>query len=147
MGLKFLGILVLAGVAIQFIPYGRDHVNPPVVAEPQWDSPRTSEVFYRVCGNCHSNTTTWPWYSSVAPVSWLVQRDVDEGREHFNVSMWGEQKRNHGDDAAEQVQSGEMPPWIYVLGHPEAKLSASERAELAQGLAKTFGSEKQEHGH
>lgn len=138
MRFKLLGIIVLTGVAIQFIPYGRNHTNPPVVAEPQWDRPSTKALFTRVCANCHSNNTTWPWYSSVAPVSWLVQRDVDEGREHFNVSMWGSQKVNKGGDAAEEVQEGEMPPWFYVLGHPEAKLSETEKAEFVAGLAVTF---------
>lgn len=142
MKFKLLGIVVLAGAVIQFIPYGKTHVNPPVVAEPQWDSPGTKELFFRVCANCHSNTTTWPWYSTVAPVSWLIQHDVDEGREHFNVSMWGEQKVNKGHDAAEEVEAGEMPPWVYVMGHPEAKLSESERAEFVQGLTATFGGEK-----
>jgi mono/diheme cytochrome c family protein len=142
MKFKLVSILILAAVALQFIPYGKDHANPPVVGEPQWDSPRTKELFFRVCASCHSNTTTWPWYSSVAPVSWLIQYDVDEGREHFNVSMWGVQKTNKGHDAAEEVGSGEMPPWVYVLGHPEAKLSESERAEFVQGLTATFGREK-----
>ena len=142
MKFKILSILIVAGVGIQFIPYGKDHINPPVVSEPQWDSPKTRQLFFRACSNCHSNTTTWPWYSSVAPVSWLIQHDVDEGREHFNVSMWGEQKKNEGHDAAEELEAGEMPPWVYVMGHPEAKFSESERGELIQGLAVTFPREK-----
>jgi mono/diheme cytochrome c family protein len=107
-----------------------------------WDNPRTKELFYRVCGNCHSNNTTWPWYSSVAPASWLIQRDVDEGREHFNVSMWAAQKVNKGRDAAGELSNGEMPPWFYILGHPEAKLSDNEKTQLVQGLSVTFGDEK-----
>ena len=140
---KLLGVLVLAGIAIQFVPYGKDHTNPPVVAEPKWDSPETQQLFYRVCGNCHSNNTTWPWYSSIAPVSWLISHDVDEGREHFNVSMWDAQRVNKGHDAAEELREGEMPPWFYVIGHPEAKLSESEKTQFIQGLSATFGSEKE----
>ena len=142
MKFKLLGILVLAGIAIQFIPYGKDHMNPPIVGEPQWNNPRTKELFSRVCANCHSNTTTWPWYSNVAPVSWLIQYDVDGGRKRFNVSMWNVQKKNKGYDAAEEVGAGKMPPWQYVIGHPEAKLTESERTEFVQGLTATFGSEK-----
>lgn len=141
MTLKILGVLIVTAIAIQFVPYGKDHTNPPVVGEPQWDSPRSRELFVRTCGNCHSNNTIWPWYSSVAPVSWLVQRDVDEAREHFNVSEWGVQQKNHGDEAAEELREGEMPPWIYLLGHKEAKLTAKEKEELIQGLSRTFGSE------
>jgi len=142
MKLKIVSLLVVVGVAIQFVPYGKEYTNPPVVAEPAWDSPQTKEMFYRVCGNCHSNMTTWPWYSSIAPVSWLIRRDVDEGRKHFNVSMWNAQPVNKGHDAAEELREGEMPPWFYVIGHPEAKLSDSEKAQFVQGLSATFGGEK-----
>ncbi len=143
MKFRLLGVLVLIGVAIQFVPYGKSRTNPPVIAEPGWDNQGTKELFYRVCGNCHSNNTTWPWYSSIAPVSWLIQRDVDEGREHFNVSMWDAQSVNKGRDAAGEVSDGEMPPWFYVIGHPEAKLSDSEKMQLVRGLTATFGDEKE----
>ncbi|WP_457599184.1 heme-binding domain-containing protein [Hydrogenimonas sp.] len=135
---------VLALLLIQLVPYGWDHTNPPVVAEPQWDTPKTRELFMRACGDCHSNETKWPWYSRIAPVSWLVAYDVAEGREHFNVSMWGIQKKNDGDEAAEELREGEMPPLPYLLLHPEARLDETERAALVEGLVKTFGEEKEE---
>ena len=75
------------GLAIQLVPYGRDHTNPPVLAEPAWDAPRTRELFFQACKDCHSNETVWPGYASLAPMSWLVQHDVEEGREHFNVCL------------------------------------------------------------
>jgi len=136
--LKALVFIVLVGIAIQFIPYGKSHTNPPIVAEPLWDTPQTKMLFARVCANCHSNNTTWPWYSKVAPASWLLQRDVGEGRKRFNVSMWGPQKMNRGYDAVEEVRAGEMPPWYYVLGHPEAKLTEKEKADFIAGLSATF---------
>ena len=80
--------LVLLALLIQLIPYGRDHTNPPVMQEPQWDSPQTRALTKRACFDCHSNETVWPWYSNVAPVSWLIYRDVSKGREHFNFSEW-----------------------------------------------------------
>ena len=136
---KILLALVVLFVLIQFIPYGKDHTNPPVVAEPNWDSPRTKELFTRACGDCHSNETKWPWYSNIAPLSWSIYHHVVEGREHFNVSMWGHQKKNEGEDAAEEVEEGEMPLKSYLLAHPEARLSDSEKKELIEGLKKTFG--------
>jgi len=142
MKFKIFAVLFLIGIAIQFVPYGREYGNPPVIAEPAWDSPQTKETFYRVCGNCHSNTTSWPWYSSIAPVSWLIRYDVDEGREHFNVSMWKRQDANKGHDAAEELREGEMPPWFYVIGHPEARLSDTEKARFVLGLTATFDGEK-----
>jgi mono/diheme cytochrome c family protein len=112
-----------------------------VTREPEWDRARTREIFFRACKDCHSNETVWPWYSNVAPISWLVQHDVDEGREHFNVSEWG-RKKNDGDEAAELVRRDEMPPWFYLPAHPEASLSAAEREEFSSGLVATFGDEE-----
>ena len=135
--LSALGGLVVVIIALQLIPYGRNHTNPSVQTEPQWDSPRTQELFVRACADCHSNETVWPWYSNIAPVSWLVQKDVDEGREKFNISDGS----GEADESAEKVAEGEMPLPIYTLMHPEAKLSASEKQELIQGLQATFGGE------
>jgi hypothetical protein len=139
---RLLWSLVALFVAIQLVPYGRAHSNPPVLAEPAWSSPEARAAFFRSCGDCHSHETRWPWYSQIAPVSWLVQRDVDEGRGHFNVSAWGVQKKNDGDEAAEEVREEAMPLPIYLVTHPEARLTAAEREALARALAATFGEER-----
>jgi len=131
-------------IGIQFIPYGKDHTNPDVVATPKWDTPQTQELFMRACGDCHSNETKWPFYSNIAPISWFIYNHVQEGREHFNVSMWGIQKKNEGEDAAEELEEGEMPLATYLLAHPEARLSENERAALIRGLKNTFGDEEDE---
>jgi mono/diheme cytochrome c family protein len=131
-----LGVLL---VAVQFVPYGRDHENPPVTAEPTWDSPITRDLAVRACFDCHSNQTRWPWYSNIAPMSWLVQRDIDEGREELNWSEWG--PGSEGDESAETVLEGSMPPGAYTLLHPEARLTDQEIDALAAGLVATFGSE------
>ncbi len=140
---KIFIILVLLFVIIQFIPYGKNHTNPQVISEPKWDTPRTQEIFYRVCGNCHSNKTTWPWYSKIAPASWLVQSDVDEGRENLNVSEWGRPGKNKGNEAADEVKEGGMPPFFYTPAHPESKMTPVEKDELIKGLISTFGVNKQ----
>jgi len=132
------GVALVAAVAIiQLVPYGRSHTNPPVTGEPTWDSPATRKLVERACFDCHSHKTTWPWYSQVAPVSWLVQSDVDEAREHLNFSAW-DKPQGHADDAAEAVDEGEMPPAYYSILHPEAQLSAAERAQLVRGLRASF---------
>ncbi|MCA8913433.1 MAG: heme-binding domain-containing protein [Planctomycetes bacterium] len=132
-----LGAIGLAAL-IQLVPYGRSHDNPPVTAEPQWDSPETQALVKRACYDCHSNETKWPWYSNVAPVSWLVQNDVNEGREHLNFSEW-DRRQKHADDAAEEVRDGEMPLWVYLPAHPEARLTDAEKQQLITGLEATFG--------
>lgn len=132
--------LVTAGVlvAAQLVPYGRDHSNPPLTAEPQWNAPETRALAQRACFDCHSNQTRWPWYSHIAPVSWLVQADVDEGRRVLNFSEWT-RGYEEAQESGETVRSREMPPRSYLLLHPAAKLSESERRQLASGLDATLG--------
>ena len=136
-------VLVLAALLllIQLVPYGRAHENPAVRAEPKWDSPAVHELAQRACFNCHSNETKWPWYSWVAPMSWLVQSDVEEGRHHLNFSEW-DREQKHAEHAAEMVEEGEMPPWFYLPLHPEAKLTADEKKQLIDGFEAMFGREE-----
>ncbi|MDZ7361674.1 MAG: heme-binding domain-containing protein [candidate division KSB1 bacterium] len=139
--LTILGLFII----IQLIPYGRAHSNPPVRMEPQWDSPQTRELAKRACFDCHSNETVWPWYSNVAPVSWLVQRDVEKARQQLNFSEW-DRPENEAGEAAEQIKKGEMPLWFYVPLHPSARLSAGEKQALIRGLQATIGDHEEENG-
>ena len=118
--------------------------NPPVENTVQWDSPQTQELFYTACADCHSNETKWPWYSYVAPTSWLVRNNVNEGREHFNISL---KDMGDADEAAEEVSEKEMPPNDYLIMHQDAKLSEQDRQILLQGLIKTFGQKEDEDNH
>ncbi len=131
------GLVLLAGL-IQLVPYGRGHTNPPVLQEPAWDSVQTRELAQRACFDCHSNETDWsPWYASIAPSSWLVQRDVDKARREMNLSEWSEKAGRGGrmaEEAGEVIREGEMPPMQYLLMHPEAELSDAEKETLAKGL-------------
>lgn len=126
-----LGLIALA-LLIQLVPYGRNHINPPVTQEPAWDSPETRALAKRACFDCHSNETVWPLYSNIAPVSWLVARDVFEGRDNLNFSEWTGWGKP--DEFSEVISEGEMPLPIYLVLHPNARLSAAERQQLAQGL-------------
>ena len=117
-------------------PYGRDHVNPPVRTEPAWDSVATRDLAKQACFDCHSNETKWPAYSRVAPISWLIQHDVIEGREVLNFSEW-HRPQEKATKAADEVFEREMPPGIYELMHAHARLSDADRDRLARGLAKT----------
>ena len=128
-----LGFVVVL-VAIQFVPYGRDHSNPAGGRQIAWDSPRTEQLMTDACMDCHSNLTKWPWYSNVAPISWLVQKDVEDGREALNLST-GEVEV---DEMIEAVREGSMPPWQYKPLHPGARLSDQEKQDLIRGLEATF---------
>ncbi len=132
-----LGGVLALGIALQLVPYGRRHVNPMVTAEPAWDSARTRDLFFRACGDCHSNDTRWPWYSHVAPVSWLLQQHVEEGRSKLNVSRWSLAMLDPASNAERQIGRGNMPLSSYLRGHPEARLTAAEKADLIAGLKAT----------
>ena len=139
-------LLIVAGVfvlGIQLIPYGRAHANPPIEAEPSWDSEETRQLAVRACFDCHSNETRWPWYSNIAPVSWLVQRDVDSGRAHANWSEWGLDPDDESSESAETVRDESMPPRVFTLLHSEARLDDAEMATLISGLEATFGSSEE----
>jgi mono/diheme cytochrome c family protein len=139
-----LAAVALAGIAtfgiIQLVPYGRDHTAPPGSGEPQWATPQTRELMVDACFSCHSNETEYPVYASIAPISWMVQRHVDEGREKVNYSDFATDP-GEADESIEVIQEGEMPPGYYTrFGlHPEAKLSDAEMQELIAGLRATPG--------
>ncbi len=133
-----VGIVALL-VVMQFLPVAGAKTNPPVVAEPVWDSPQTRELAVRACYDCHSNETVWPWYSNVAPISWRVISHTNEGREHLNFSEWNIPQED-AEEAGESVRDGSMPLRVYLLSHGEARLTDQEKAQLAQGLENTIGS-------
>ena len=137
---RLLVRLVVAAVALfalaQLVPFGRDHTNPPVQAEPRWATAQTRGLAKDACFDCHSNLTTWPSYSKIAPGSWLIYRDVEGGRGQLNFSEWN--RPQEADDAVEAIRNGSMPPWYYKLLHPKSRLSAAEKDALMRGLAATL---------
>ena len=90
-----------------------------------------SILLKKSCYNCHSNETDYPWYSYVAPSSWLVVRDIRAAREELNFSIWQEydmmDKLGKLDDISMEVREGRMPMRIYTLMHPSAKLDDQDR--------------------
>ena len=127
-----LGLLVVA-VLLQLVPYGRDHANPPVTGDAPWPDGRARELATAACYDCHSNQTRWPPQSHLAPFSWLLTRDVEQGRDELNFSTW-DSDDGEADDAADAVAEGSMPPRRYVLVHPDANLGADERQVLVDAL-------------
>lgn len=127
------GLLLFA--AIQLVPFGREHRNPTVTQQAEWPSERAASIAERSCAACHSNTTQWPWYSHIAPASWLLTIDVEEGRDELNFSTW-DRDRGEADDAVEVILDGSMPPLRYVLMHPGARLSGTEREILVEALSR-----------
>jgi hypothetical protein len=127
-----IGIFSLA-LLIQLIPLPGRGNNPTVVAEPNWDTSQTRTLAKRACFDCHSYETNWPWYSYIAPLSWLVYGDVMEGRSRLNFSEW-DQPQIGVDEITSIIQEGEMPPAIYLPMHPTAHLTNIEKEQLVSGF-------------
>ena len=133
-----LVVAVIVAAAIQLVPYGWSHPNPPVVDDAPWPSAEAESLARSACYDCHSNETDWPIYSYVAPMSWLVRSDVEAGREELNFSTWDDDD-SEADDAAETIAEGNMPPDRYTRFHPEAELSDDEKRRLIAALEEMDG--------
>jgi hypothetical protein len=135
-------------VVAQAVPYGRDHANPPITGEPQWADSQTRELMVRACYSCHSNEVERPWYSNVAPISWMVQAHIDEGRSEVNYSEFITNRRG-ADETLEVILDGSMPPGYFTrFGlHSEAVLSKEELARLIAGVRATPGLSENENRH
>ncbi len=132
--LKYLFVLlILAFIGIQFIEI--EKTNPPVTAEIKAPD-EVINLFKTACYDCHSNETKWPWYSSVAPISWLVEKDVREGRNHLNFSefelMTSDKKAEYKKEIWEEVRDDNMPLNIYTIIHPKAKLDITQKNLIKQ---------------
>jgi Haem-binding domain len=141
--LKYAGLVILLFLVVaQF--FQPEIANPPAppaadfetIAKP---SPEVAAIVKRSCHDCHSNKTTWPWYSQIAPVSWLIANDVKEARVRLNFSEWNrlgpDMSRIRMKGACAEVKSGGMPMWQYKIMHPAARLSDSD----IQALCKSVG--------
>jgi Haem-binding domain len=129
-----LGGLLLLLLAVQFIPVNLPEVakdNPGDIMKSGLVSQEVANLLKNSCYSCHSNETVYPWYSYVAPSSWLVKRDVMEAREELNFSTWSELDQRKMikklDDIASEVGEGNMPMPIYTLIHGSAKLNDTQR--------------------
>lgn len=132
----FPKVMIGFGAVLVLIQLARPtQTNPPTTAEIQAPA-EVVTLLKRSCYDCHSNETKWPWYSQVAPVSWLVSRDVNDGRKHLNFSDWESyepgRKLKKFKEIEEEVGEGEMPMAIYLPLHPEAKLTDAERTLLVE---------------
>ena len=124
-------VIILILIGIQFVPVNKS--NPPVTGEIKAPA-EVMEILRTSCYDCHSNESEWPWYSHIAPVSWLVVDDVNEGREHMNFSEWQsyseEDKAEDIEEIWEEIHEGEMPLWFYLPLHPDARLSEAQKVTI-----------------
>lgn len=127
--------MIVLAIAIQFIPVNR--TNPPVTQEVKWDSPATRVLAQRACFDCHSNETTWPWDGYIAPVSWYIANHIADGKRRLNFSTW-DQPNSSLEEVVRSIKNDSMPLSSYLLMHPNAKLTQSEKDALIAGLTATM---------
>ena len=141
---KCLLPVAAAAAAMQVVRYPR--TNPAVESDLVAPS-EIKSALHRACYDCHSNETTWPWYSAIAPASWIIHHDVEEGRRRLNFSSWADYAEDPGtkaqklDEISKAVARGDMAPWYYRMLHPAAGLSDGERADLTRWVTQELGSE------
>lgn len=134
---KILIIVLVAFVIIQFFPI--DKTNPSV--NPGMDflkikniSPETAKMIRTSCYDCHSDETQYPWYSSIAPASWILKNHIDEGRKHLNFSIFAtyepEIQIHKMEECVKMLKEGKMPLESYFIGHQNAKITDIQRQEL-----------------
>jgi len=134
------GLAIVAALAsAQFVASKR--TNPP----PRGSLVAPAEIeatLRRACYDCHSNETRWPWYSRVAPLSWLIVRDVTLGRKEVNFSEWGNYypatRARKLEWIGRALREEKMPPWSYRLMHPGARISDADRAALERWIEFTL---------
>ncbi len=135
--LRYLAALVVIFGAMQLIP-SYEKSNPSTDPKLEIQGPKeVVQIFKRSCYDCHSNKTRWPWYADVAPMKWVVRRDVIEGRKALNFSIWNsydEQKKKKLKKEIFRSVELAMPLPQYLWLHPEAKLSPKEK-KLIQNWA------------
>ncbi len=147
-----MGLIFILGL-IQFVPVTRS--NPPVVDGIVFTDPQALAIAKKACFDCHSNETVWPWYASVAPLSWWTIHHVDEGRAALNfsdiASTIAHSTHHHDADAEgpvtganlaehahEHIENGEMPPAYYTLIHSDARLTDLEKKALIEGITQAL---------
>jgi hypothetical protein len=122
-------VVILAGIQLITV----ERTNPPVESDVTAPA-EVQKILRAACYDCHSYETSWPWYSSIAPASWLVASDVKEGRKEVNFSLWlnldAEQQTKIKQKARQEVTAGDMPPWFYTIFHPGARLSNGDKKLL-----------------
>lgn len=126
-------------LAIQIVP--TEQTNPPSEADVSAPPPVES-ILRRACYDCHSNETRWPWYSRVAPISWLVAHDVTLGRDEMNFSEWGTYypptRRRKLKWMERVLREEKMPLWSYRLMHPDARINEADRTVIEDWAGRTL---------
>jgi hypothetical protein len=132
------GRIARAGNAARLANQPAETVAPLVTGAPPWDTPSTRAQVERACAACHSNEPGLPWYTSIAPLSWVVERDVAAGRPALNFSEW-DRVQSAAAMAADAVEKRRMPPPSKTSVYPGTQLEPAERESLVRGLLNTLG--------
>lgn len=152
---KMVFALLVVFILIQFVQPKR--TNPPVVPSRSLAAhvsvpPQVSAILKRACGDCHSSETVWPWYSHVAPVSWLVTDDVNVGRSHINFQDWEAQVNateatEHIGLICKEVRENGMPLFSYRIMHKDSRLSSEDVNAICSWSKSVGDADEKEDSH
>ena len=135
-GSAALGLWVLVSVLVHRLPHDLSDRSGTPLLQGAEIAPSVADVFNHACIDCHSEKTRWPWYSNVAPASWLIEGDVQRARSRMNLSRWDSldtaEQRTLLTAIATVIENREMPPSRYLMLHPQAKLSADDSARVIE---------------
>jgi len=137
--LKWIFVVCVAGFALLQLT-NPARTNPPVVSDMMASNtppPQIAAMLHAACYDCHSYETKWPWYAHIAPVSWLIASDVNDGRRDMNLSDWPNDPMRAAkrmEDMSEKIGYDEMPPSKYTAIHADARLTEAQRKELTGWL-------------
>ncbi len=133
-------LLALVGFLVVIQIFQPRRTNPPVVPSRSLTAhvhvpEDVYSALFRSCGDCHSSQTRWPWYSHIAPLSWVITDDVNEGRRHMNFEDWEalkdpKQANDRLIGICEEIKQKGMPPFSYRLVHKRLRLKPQEIASL-----------------
>jgi len=134
---KILLVLLAALVVIQFIhPKKNKSEGPqPNYIGNNYNIPEdVKTILAKACNDCHSNNTRYPWYATLQPVHWWLEKHVKDGKKHINYDEYTNRPLRYQyhkmEETIEMVKEGEMPLNSYTWTHKDAKLTDEEKSKL-----------------
>ena len=141
MSRKLLILVLILFVAIQFVPISINDATKVPASDFILSTNPPEEIatlFKTSCYDCHSNTSNYPWYDKVAPVSWWIAAHIYEGKGGLNLSKWGrfseKQKKHVLEEIVEEIEKEKMPLESYLLIHGEAKVTNEQLKQLKEWI-------------
>lgn len=127
---RTLLIFFIIFILMQFIQTNKENIAQEKNLEIKVDNIEVYNILKTACYDCHSNETVWPWYSKIAPFSWVVSNHVTEGKKALNFSTWENYTQEEKDEKTKDIYRtayASMPLPSYIFAHKNADLTKEQR--------------------